>query len=92
MSELAVVGPLSEGALGDQPRLYPMNAASRHIIYIDGRLTPLDRRKFPRETAKCFRVESRPDAAGVNQLVALIVAEKQGAQSDPASLWLSEAD
>jgi hypothetical protein len=93
MSNLAVVGPLGEGDLGDELRLHPVRVFAK----------PPGRRRRERalcrfelvqrrsELARAFCREAGPDLAGEDQIVAVVVADEQRADSYARPLRIREA-
>src|SRR5882762_4530471 len=92
MAELAVHRPLDEGDVHDDLGAHPMRAEARQP-FGPGEWRRRDFQVIkPRpEIEQHLRVETGADLPGKDEIVAVEVAEQQGAKADAASLRIGEA-
>jgi hypothetical protein len=91
MAQLPLTGPFAEADLGDQLRPHPMHPRAGESPDRERRLVLLQRGQPPPEALEQLVVETGPDLAGVDQVVALPVAEQQSAEAVPGPLRVGVA-
>src|SRR5919204_5751996 len=91
MAQLPLTGPFAEADLGDQLRPHPMHPRAGESPDRERRLVLLQRGQPPPEALEQLVVEAGPDLAGVDQLVAAVVAEQQSAEAVPGPLRVGVA-
>ena len=92
MTKLVVFGPLNEADLDDDLRADPVSAYAREADgFGEGRLLDLDAIELGAQVVQEFRIKAGADLAGENEIIAVVVANQQGAQADALALRIGEA-
>src|SRR5690349_3766632 len=91
MTKLPMAGPLNESDLDDDLGADPMRAETRQADgFGEGRLRYFERVELLAKLTQQLRVEAGADPARENEIIAVVIADQQGAEADALSLWIGE--
>src|SRR5207249_1615999 len=91
MAELSVPGPLGEPDLSHQPGFHPVHTGPGKPSGREGRTVALQGTEPSGQAIERPVVEPGPHLPGVDEIVAAVVADQEGAEAPPRSLGIGKA-
>ena len=92
MSQLAMRGPLDEGDLYNNFRLYPMRPKARQSFsFCEGRFLHFELIQPRPKLEQQLRIKAGADFSSEDEIFLIIVPDKQCAETYTAALWICES-